>query len=129
MSEYRSNIGKDVIDSLTQSMYDDCRDILREYIQNSADAIDKAKKQKLEKDEDYAISIDIDDKSIRICDNGIGIPSETAKQYLINVGRSAKVRGEDKGFRGIGRLAGLSYCRKLTFETSAKGENVKTIME
>ena len=35
-------IGKDIIESLTLSMYEDCRFIYREYIQNAADAIDKA---------------------------------------------------------------------------------------
>ena len=35
-------IGKDVIESLTLGMYEDCRFIYREYIQNAADAIDKA---------------------------------------------------------------------------------------
>lgn len=35
-------IGKDVIESLTLSMYDDSKFIYREYIQNSADQIDKA---------------------------------------------------------------------------------------
>lgn len=45
MSEIKSEtpqIGKDVIESLTLGMYEDCRFIYREYIQNSADAIDKA---------------------------------------------------------------------------------------
>lgn len=35
-------IGKDVIESLTLGMYEDCRFIYREYIQNSADQVDKA---------------------------------------------------------------------------------------
>lgn len=35
-------IGKDVIESLTLGMYEDCRFIYREYIQNAADAVDKA---------------------------------------------------------------------------------------
>ena len=34
-------IGKDVIESLTLGMYEDCRFIYREYIQNSADAIER----------------------------------------------------------------------------------------
>lgn len=35
-------IGKNVIENLTTAMYEDLRIIYREYIQNSADAIDKA---------------------------------------------------------------------------------------
>ena len=38
----KPQIGKDVIESLTLGMYEDCRFIYREYIQNAADAIDKA---------------------------------------------------------------------------------------
>ena len=40
----KPTIGKDVIESLTFSMYEDSRFIFREYIQNSADQIDKAVK-------------------------------------------------------------------------------------
>ena len=40
-------IGKDVIESLTLGMYEDCRFIYREYIQNSADQVDKAVAEKL----------------------------------------------------------------------------------
>ena len=32
-----AKIGKDVIESLTLGMYEDCRFIFREYIQNAAD--------------------------------------------------------------------------------------------
>ena len=35
-------IGKNVIENLTTAMYEDLRIIYREYIQNSADSIDKA---------------------------------------------------------------------------------------
>lgn len=38
----QTKIGKDVIDSITLSMYEDPRIIYREYIQNSADQIDIA---------------------------------------------------------------------------------------
>jgi molecular chaperone HtpG len=42
---------------------------------------------------------------------------------------SAKEKGVDKGFRGIGRLGGLGYCQTLIFETSVKGENEKSIVK
>ena len=40
-------IGKNVIENLTTAMYEDLRIIYREYIQNSADSIDKAIQQGL----------------------------------------------------------------------------------
>ncbi len=42
---FKAVIGKDVIESLTIGMYDDSRFIYREYIQNAADQIDKAREQ------------------------------------------------------------------------------------
>ena len=40
-------IGKNVIENLTQGMYDDARFVYREYVQNAADQIDIAIKQGL----------------------------------------------------------------------------------
>ena len=40
-NNFKTIIGKDVIESLTIGMYDDSRFIYREYIQNAADQIDK----------------------------------------------------------------------------------------
>lgn len=123
-------IGKDVIESLTLSMYEDCRFIYREYIQNAADAIDKAVKSSiLEKGTDEIhVRIDPEQRSISIVDNATGISKDNVVSILLNIAHSTKKRGEDKGFRGIGRLGGLGYCSKLIFETSYYGEDVKSIM-
>lgn len=121
-------IGKDVIESLTTSMYDDPRFVYREYIQNSADAIDKARQLKIVEDGNIYISIDSSKKQIIIEDDAIGIEHQKVAEILKNIAQSTKEKGVDKGFRGIGRLGGLGYCDKLIFETSSKGEEVKTIM-
>ena len=47
MQDNSPQIGKDVIESLTLGMYEDSRFIFREYIQNSADQIDKARRSGL----------------------------------------------------------------------------------
>jgi len=127
----KPTIGKDVIESLTFSMYEDSRFIFREYIQNSADQIDKAVNQKiLPSIEDGYIHICIDksDKKITIEDNATGIKESEVVNILQNVATSNKIRGVDKGFRGIGRLGGVAYCEKLIFETSYKDEKNKSIM-
>ncbi len=123
-------IGKDVIESLTLGMYEDCRFIYREYIQNAADAVDKAIIQFLLKKGEEAIyvTIDTDKRSISIQDNATGISKDSVMTILRNIAHSTKKRGEDKGFRGIGRLGGLGYCSKLIFETSYYGEPVKSVM-
>lgn len=61
-------------------------------------------------------------------DNATGISRERVTSVLRNIAHSTKKRGEDKGFRGIGRLGGLGYCSKLIFETSFAGEDVCSIM-
>ena len=123
-------IGKDVIESLTLGMYEDCRFIYREYIQNAADAVDKAIDcALLEKgEESIHVRIDKDKRSISVQDNATGISQDKVMAILRNIAHSTKKRGEDKGFRGIGRLGGLGYCLKLIFETSYYGEPIKSIM-
>lgn len=133
MSEESMNtpqIGKDVIESLTLGMYEDCRFIYREYIQNSADAIDKAVAEGLisHQEGNIYVEIDPDKRFISIHDTATGISSHEVLDVLRNIARSQKKRGKDKGFRGIGRLGGLGYCSKLTFETSFYGEPRKSIM-
>lgn len=121
-------IGKDVIESLTIGMYDDSRFIYREYIQNAADQIDKARQQGLVEEGEIHIVIDTDKKIISIEDDATGIEENKVIEILKNIAQSTKKRGVDKGFRGIGRLGGLGYCDKLVFETSFKGEATKSIM-
>ena len=125
---FKTIIGKDVIESLTIGMYDDSRFIYREYIQNAADQIDKARQQGLVEEGEIHIVIDADKKFISIEDDATGIEEKKVVEILKNIAQSTKKRGVDKGFRGIGRLGGLGYCDKLIFETSFKGENVKSIM-
>ena len=124
----RTLIGKDVIESLTTSMYEDARFIYREYIQNSADAIDKAKSINLIDEGNIFITINKEKRLIEFEDDATGIGSAQVLPILKNIAQSTKTKGSDKGFRGIGRLGGLGYCDKLIFETSVKGENVKSIM-
>ena len=122
-------IGKNTLESLTTSMYDDARFIFREYVQNSADAIDKAKTNGLLQSGNIYITIETDKKRIIIEDDATGIEKSKISEYLRNVGMSAKEKGVDKGFRGIGRLGGLGYCKTLIFETSVKGESEKSIVK
>ena len=53
-------IGKNVIENLTTAMYEDLRIIYREYIQNSADSIDKAIQQGLLGPGEARVEIEID---------------------------------------------------------------------
>lgn len=125
-------IGKNIIESLTLGMYENPFCIYREYIQNAADAIDKAEALGLFSPNGLpAIEVQIDEKKreIIISDNGVGIAESTAYETLTDIAASTKIVGKDKGFRGIGRLAGLAYCERLIFETSHAGEATRSILE
>lgn len=117
-------VGKDVIELLSSSMYVNPLAIYREYVQNAADAIDAARMAGLlEKREGHlAISIDQRLRHIRIRDDGIGVPASDFNQRLVTLGASSKRGGTTRGFRGVGRLAGLGYCQALTFRSRAAGE-------
>ena len=74
------------------------------------------------------IWLDSDERTITIEDNATGIPAETFQRTLGDIANSDKRIGEDKGFRGIGKLCGLAYCKELVITSSYKGENIVSIM-
>lgn len=121
-------IGKHVMESLTTGMYADPLVVFREYIQNSSDSIDVAIRDGIIKQEENRIDIQLlpFDRKIVITDNGIGVSIQNSEKTLISVGNSKKTQGSFRGFRGIGRLAALSYCGRLVFETSSMGEREGT---
>lgn len=124
-------IGKFTLESLTTGMYSNPLIIFREYIQNSTDAIDLAIEFDLLKSREEGrieIEIDSENKNLSITDNGTGIPNYKVWNTLCDIGSSKKDFSKQRGFRGIGRLGGLSYANELKFVTSVKGENKKTIV-
>lgn len=124
-------IGKYTLESLTNGMYTSPLDMYREYIQNSVDSFDEAIDTEIEVADRLVIDININETERRvvISDNGCGIQTREAVSTLLDIGNSQKNRVTSRGFRGIGRLAGLSYCDKLIFRTSYIGEEVVTIVE
>ncbi|TCX50647.1 MULTISPECIES: ATP-binding protein [unclassified Dehalobacter] len=123
--------GKHILESLSLGMYSNPLDILREYIQNSADSIDDAYDHGLLNNESGEIIFSINEKtrSISILDNGMGIPMANAVKKLSDIGNSDKDYNKSRGFRGIGRLGGLGYATSLFFITSAKGEAKRTVIK
>src|SRR5262249_26073305 len=121
-------IGSRILDVLTTGMYPDALDAIREYIQNSFDAIRKAEYAEILKPNfgEVEITIDSEERVVTIRDNGIGIPKAEAGTTLLSIGASKKKIGDDAGFRGIGRLAGLAYCEKLVFTTASNNESCET---
>ena len=124
-------VGKYTLESLTTGMYSDPKIIYREYIQNSVDSLETAVEANLLEPQSMRIDIlvDAENSYIAIRDNGTGIATSKAVPTLMNIGSSTKRHSNNRGFRGIGRLGGMSYCSRLVFSTSAENETTKTIVE
>ena len=125
-----ATVGKNILDNLTTGMYSDSKVIYREYIQNACDQIDLAISSGLLSADAGAIDIftDTAKRYISIKDNATGVKSEAFVEDVGDIANSNKQIGKNKGFRGIGRLCGLAYCKTLRFSTSYAGESIKSIM-
>lgn len=123
-------IGAFVLETLTTGMYTNPFDTLREYVQNSFDAIREAERVGILLRGAGRIEIIVDEKArnLTLRDNGIGIPLEAVYSHLVNIGMSSKSIQTDAGFRGIGRLAGIAYCDRLIFKTQSTGESSVSIV-
>ena len=126
-------VGSFFLETLTTGMYENPLHCIREYVQNGFDAVqDQIRNGALASDEGrilISIGGSQNSPSISIQDNGTGIDSEKAVGVLLSLGASRKNPSRHAGFRGIGRLAGIAYCKTLRFTTSAKGESIATVVE
>lgn len=124
-SDQQPYIGSYVLESLTTGMYGESENALREYVQNAFDALRSAVQQKLITSDAARITVTLlaNDRII-IFDNGVGVAAAAAYKTLTSIGASKKDRQKQAGFRGIGRLAGIAFCDKLTFRTKAQGDEV-----
>lgn len=123
-------IGKNILENLTTGMYSDSKIAYREYIQNACDQIDEAIYLEILSSKDAIIDIDIDEEKryISIKDNATGVKESDFRKDVGDIANSNKEQGKDKGFRGIGRLCGLAYCKTLKFTTSAINENIASVI-
>ena len=117
-------IGKDILELLSSAMYVDPMTVYREYIQNAADSIDEshASSDGLKIQGQVDITIDTSSRSVVITDNGPGVPEAEFTDRLTAFGGSRKRGKPARGFRGVGRLAGIGYCQELIFHSRAAGE-------
>ena len=119
-------IGKDVLELLSTSMYVEPLNVYREYIQNAADAIDEARAKKILSTRSSGrvdVEINAVARSVKIRDNGTGIPWTQFVERISNLGASTKRGTSARGFRGVGRLAGLGYCQELFFRSRTEDED------
>ena len=116
-------IGADILSLITAGMYNNPLALYREYIQNAADAA-----VVVGCNEHATVEIDIDPRArrVRIRDDGPGLSHQAATRALLPIARSQKRKGIERGFRGIGRLAGLAFAESVTFTTRAHGASLIT---
>lgn len=112
--ETRRLAGAGLLGLVTTGMYDDPLSMYREYIQNAADAVAASGDAEGGR---VDITIDVRDRSVKIRDNGPGLSYEDALDRLLPIGSSSKRLGIDRGFRGVGRLAGLAFAERVIFTT------------
>jgi molecular chaperone HtpG len=118
-------IGKDILELVSSAMYVDPLTVYREYVQNAADAVDIARSRgKLDAGETGRVDIAVipETRSVRIRDNGSGLAFADFGRRLTALGGSSKRGTAARGFRGVGRLAGLAYAQELIFRSRVEGE-------
>ena len=108
-------VGASILGLVTSGIYDDPLAIYREYIQNAVDELSRQNgvEGKVE------ITIDPRQKRVSICDDGPGLTYQECLEDLVPISQSRKCLGQDRGFRGIGRLSALAFAESVTFLTRA----------
>ena len=118
-------IGQGVLELLSSAMYINPLTLFREYIQNAVDAIDDAvTNNQLASYRDGRIDITLDQNERRIVirDNGTGLTNKAFATTMLTIGDSPKRDTTARGFRGIGRLAGLGYAQQVIFRGRSTGD-------
>lgn len=108
------NVGAGILSIITESLYDKPIVVFREYVQNSVDSFRRAEEVKVNGNDLYC-KIWLDGNCLFLLDNGNGINKEKFYNKMVDIGISEKKQSKDIGYKGIGRLSGLSYCSKLIF--------------
>jgi hypothetical protein len=116
-------VGVDILELVSSSMYVEPLTAYREYVQNAADGIDEARERGFDAGR-IDITIDPSGRTVRIRDDGTGLSRAAFVRRLTAFGASEKRHRQRRGFRGVGRLAGLGYCQELIFRSQADGERV-----
>lgn len=112
-------MGLRLLETLTSALYEDPIVFFREYVQNSADAFTRHPVTNARID----IKIDKRNKKIVFLDNGYGIPKKDFIDKMTSIGKSDKSKAIDQiGFRGIGRLAAMPFCKELIFKNKVENE-------
>jgi len=107
------NVGAGILNIITESLYDKPIVVFREYVQNSIDSFLKIHNS-VDKNE-LVSKIWLAQDNIYFLDNGKGIDREKFEKQMKDIGMSEKIKAINIGYKGIGRLSGIPYCKRLIF--------------
>jgi hypothetical protein len=110
-----------VLDALSKGLYPDKRNVIREFVQNSCDAVREFDRRTGVTSVD-PIEVRIQPPSITICDRGIGMSRKKVSEYRY-VGFSEKDTTENVGFRGIGTISGIAVARRIVVTSTQFGHD------
>jgi hypothetical protein len=106
-------------------MYAEPLVIYRELVQNAADSIEAAISAGVLKPAEGMVQVEFDPstRTVGLVDNGLGLSNEMFEAQMLSFGASIKRSEHFRGFRGIGRLAGLGHCKELVFRSRSHGDS------
>ncbi len=107
----KGNVGAGILNIITESLYDKPIVVFREYIQNSVDSF---KKMNIDSKNLFS-RIWFTDNTLYFLDNGTGIGENNFLDTMIKIAGSKKRKTKNIGYKGIGRLSGMPYCKELIF--------------
>lgn len=108
----KGRVSISVIEALSEGLYENILDIVREYVQNAYDAIGERFNGDYSKGLIQIVQ-STKKNSLIIHDNGSGM-SDEGLDTMVSIGFSTKSKS-DVGFRGIGSLAGFTVAKKVIF--------------
>jgi hypothetical protein len=110
-----------VLEAVSQGLYPDRKHIIREFVQNSYDALSELRSHD-PRAELAPVEITASPPSLIIADKGIGMSAETMRRYRY-LRFSEKLIGSHAGFRGIGKFSAISVCDRLIVRSSKLGDS------
>jgi len=108
---------------LSHDLYPRKLEVIREYIQNASDALDEfiSIADVIDDHAEPQIKVSVQGRSVLIFDNGIGMDRHQMEN-LRRIAYSEKKEGQEAGYKGIGRLAGIAVADKLTISSTSYGD-------
>lgn len=108
----QSTVGASILNIITESLYDKPIVVFREYVQNSVDSLSS-----IETESEISLTSKIweTNNNLYFLDNGSGISQNDFINRMKSIAFSTKIKTSNLGYKGIGRLSGISYCDKLRF--------------